>query len=74
MVDITVQIPDELRDKVAREAEHRGMTLEAFVRLCISSVVDRRHDPLFADTAVYAGDAPATLSRDHDDFLHGEKS
>jgi hypothetical protein len=69
-----VQIPDQLKDKVARAAQQRGMTLEASVRLCISTVVDRRHDSLFADTAVYAGEAPATLSKDHDEFLYGEQS
>jgi len=30
-------------------------------------------DPLFADTAVWSGDAPEDLSRDHDRYLFGEE-
>lgn len=74
MVNMTVQVPDDLRDKIARAAQHRGMSLNAFVRSCLASAVDRGADPLFSDSAVFVGDAPSDLSVNHDDYLSGDKT
>jgi hypothetical protein len=72
MIDLTIQVSDDLRDKVAQAAQHRGMALDEFIRLCLSSVVDRKSDPLFSDSAVFSGEVPSDLSQDHNDYLYGD--
>jgi hypothetical protein len=74
MVELTIRVPDELRDKAILVARQRGLTLDEFVQFCLSSVVDREQDPLFCDSAVYSGDAPSDASKNHDRYLYGEDS
>jgi hypothetical protein len=74
MVDLTVRVPDELRDKAILVARQRGLTLDEFVQYCLSSVVDREQDPLFCDSAVFLGDAPSDASKNHDRYVYGEDS
>ena len=74
MVDLTVRVPDELRDKVILVARQRGLTLDEFVQFCLSSVVDREQDPLFCDSAVFVGDAPSDASENHDRYVYGDNS
>jgi len=74
MADFTVQISDDLREKIAQTAQHQGMSIDAFVQLCLSSIVDMKKDTLFSDTAVFSGDTPDDLSENHDDYLYGDRS
>ncbi len=74
MVDITVQVPDELCDKVVLAARQRGLTLDEFVQLCLLSVVDRGQDSLFRDSAVFTGDVPSDASKNHDGYLYEDDS
>ena len=73
-LDLTVQVPDELRDKAVLAAQRRGLTLDEFIRLCLSSAVDRGQDALFSDSAVFTGDAPSDISKNHDRYLYGADS
>ena len=74
MVDLTVRVSDELRDKAVLAARQRGLTLDEFVQLCLSSLVDRKQDPLFCDSAVFSGDVPSDISQNHDRYLYGVDS
>jgi hypothetical protein len=72
MVNIVVPFPDELREKAEFAARERGLTLDEFVRRCVSSSVaqNRASDPLFADTEVFVGEAPTDLAENHDRYLY----
>lgn len=74
MVDITVQVPKELRERAILVARQRGLTLDEFVLFCLSSVVDREQDPLFRDSAVFTGHAPPDVSKNHDRYLYEDDS
>ncbi len=72
MTNIFVPFPDELRQKAETAARERGISLDEFVRLCVSSTVnqDRARDPLFSDKAVFSADVPSDLSQNHDRYLY----
>ena len=73
MSEITVILPDELKSQAEHAARVNGLSLDQFVRHCLSmSLTERAKDPIFADLSVYAGDAPSDLSERHDDYLYGE--
>lgn len=74
MADFTVQIPDDLHEKIVQAAQHQGMSIDAFVQLCLSSVVKTKEDSLFSDLTVYTDDAPSDLAEKHDDYLYGDRS
>ncbi len=72
MVNIVVPFPDELRTRAEAVARERGLTLDEFVRRCVSTTVAQGNaiDPLFADTGVFVGDAPSDLAKNHDRYLY----
>jgi hypothetical protein len=72
MVNIVVPFPEDLREQAESAARERGLTLDEFVRLCVSNSVTRNSsaDPLFADKEVYVGDAPIDLASNHDRYLY----
>jgi len=74
MADFTVQISKDLREKLAQTAQHQGMSIDAFVQLCLSSVVEKKRDSMFSDTAIFSGDTPDDLAENHDDYLYGDRS
>ncbi len=71
-----ISLPVELIEKISREATARGVSVEEFVRLSVeqSLAESASRDPLFADDAVFDGDAPADLAVNHDEYLYGENS
>ena len=74
MAALTVQVSDELRAKAMLAARQRGLSLDEFVQHCLSSVVDRERDSIFCDSAVFAGDVPSDISKNHDRYLYGADS
>ena len=72
MVKVFVQFPDDLHERAEAAARARGVTIDEFVRQCVSTSVESRQstDPLFADAEVYTGDAPTDLARNHDKYLY----
>jgi hypothetical protein len=72
MVNISVPFPDDLREKAEAAASARGLSLDEFVRMCVSATVsqNRAADSLFADAEVFTGDSPADLSDNHDKYLY----
>ncbi|MCU0980452.1 MAG: ribbon-helix-helix domain-containing protein [Pirellulaceae bacterium] len=75
-MDTQISLSPELKAKVEREANARGMSLPDFVRESLEQVVARRlsDDPLFADTAVYRDDGPTDFASNHDEYLYGDAS
>lgn len=76
MVNIVVPLSEELRDQAELAARERGMSLDEFVRLCLSNSVvpGRQLDPLFADRGVFVGEAPADVAVNHDHYLYENRS
>lgn len=83
-MDTPFSLPPDLKAKIEREADARGMSVADFVRVSLESAVVQEpsdapepgsySDSLFADTAVYRDDGPADLAAKHDDYLYGDAS
>jgi hypothetical protein len=72
MVHLNLPFPEDLRDKAEAAARERGLTLDEFVRRCVSTTVgqNRAADPMFSDDRVYSGNAPSDLAENHDQYLY----
>lgn len=76
----TLMLPVELKIRAQRQAREEGVSLGEFIRQAIESRLDasvaarRAADPLFADAAVYSGDAPSDSAAEHDRYLYGDRS
>jgi hypothetical protein len=78
MTNVTIPLPEDLKELAERTAADRGTSLEQFVR----ETLERRlrllslpwsEDPFFADREVYEGPAPADGAERHDDYIYGDK-
>ena len=72
----TVMLPRELKQRAAREARSRGVSLGELIREALARLLRADHDaagqdPLIADTAVYEGPGPEDTAERHDDLLYG---
>lgn len=73
-------LPEELRLRAVHRARDRGISLGAFLRESVETALESSTsrgataDSLFADSAVYEGEAPSDLSEDHDRYIYGETS
>ena len=72
----TIMLPRNLKERAAREARERGVSLGELIRESLSAFLRRdpeatTEDPLIADCAVFDGPVPADTSEDHDDQLYG---
>ncbi len=74
MAALTIQVSDTLHEKTILAAQQRGLTLDEFIQLCLSSVIDRECDSLFCDSAVFSGNVPSDISKNHDRYLYGADS
>jgi len=75
----TIMLPNDLRARAMRCAKERGDSLGGLVRDALAVILDNTpkgvaEDPLFNDYAVFSGEAPSDLSRNHDRYLYGEQS
>ena len=76
-MDTQISLSPELKAKIEREANARGMSVAEFVRESLEHAVAQKtseDDPLFADTAVYRDDGPNDFASNHDDYLYGDAS
>jgi uncharacterized protein (DUF1778 family) len=74
MVSINVDLSDDLRALAEQAARSQGVSLEDFVRNCVSARLDEAaSDSLLSDNAVYDGPTPPDLSARHDDYLYGDQ-
>lgn len=72
MVNISVPFPEDLWGKAEAAARERGLSVDEFVRRCVSTTVSRSraNDSLFADRTAYEGDVPPDVSENHDRYLY----
>lgn len=72
MVNIVVPFPEDLRHQAELAARERGISLDEFVRRCVSESVTHpaAGDPLFTDSAVFTGNTPSDLAANHDHYLY----
>ncbi len=76
----TVMLPSELKARAQQHARKRGISFGQLLREAVEDALRtdshgrRTADLLFADTAVFAGEAPADLSSRHDRYLYGTKA
>ncbi len=81
-MDTKISLPSDLKTKIEREANARGMSLPDFVRESLEWAVTQKpsvtqkplSDLLFADTAVYRDEGPSDFASNHDDYLYGDAS
>jgi predicted DNA-binding protein len=75
-MDTQILLPPELKSRIEREANARGMSVPEFVRESLEHAVAQQpaEDPLFADTAVYRDDGPDDVASNHDRYLYGDAS
>jgi hypothetical protein len=66
--------------RAQRLAQERGISLGVLIREALASALEaagndrRSNDPLFADDAVFTGDAPSDLAQHHDQYLYADPS
>ena len=73
----TIMLPEELKRQAQERAMATGISFGELVRRSLTATVstpppERREDPLFADSGIYLGEAPADLSKDHDGYLYAD--
>ena len=75
-MDTHISLSPDLKAKIEREANARGMSLPDFVRESLEWAIVQKpsDDPLFSDTAVYRDDGPVDFASNHDDYLYGDAS
>jgi hypothetical protein len=64
-MDTQISLPADLKDKIEREANARGMSLSDFVCKSLEWAMAQKpsDDPLFADSAVYRDEGEVTADR-----------
>jgi hypothetical protein len=71
----TIMLPADLKSKAARAAREQGISFGELARRALAAALRAPQgktahlDSLFADSAVYDGEAPADLSTAHDRHL-----
>ncbi|MCP3963232.1 MAG: hypothetical protein GY719_35780 [bacterium] len=76
----TLMLPPELKLQAQQKAREQGISLGEYIRRAIESELSgsgalrRAADPLFADTAVFTGDAPTDSAAEHDRYLYGDRA
>lgn len=78
----TVMLPRELKMRAQQLARQDGVSLgdlirqalDAWLRSPWDSPMAADEDPFFADDAVWTGDVPVDLARDHDRHLYGNET
>ncbi|HTG34228.1 MAG TPA: CopG family transcriptional regulator [Thermoanaerobaculia bacterium] len=78
MTNVTIPLPEDLKELAERTAADRGTSLEQFVRETLERQLRLlslpwSEDPFFADREVYEGPAPADGAERHDDYIYGDK-
>lgn len=73
----TIMMPDDLRTKAMTRARSMGMSLGQFIRTALERALEDRNntspeeDPLLDDRAVFDGEVPSDISKNHDSYLYG---
>ena len=74
----TLMLPSGLKVQAQQRAREMGISLGQLIRQALESELSgaggerRARDPLFADQAVWTGDAPVDGAANHDHYLYDE--
>ena len=74
----TIMIPEDLKVRAFNRANMMGISLGGFIRESLERALDRSNDdqsvddPFFADDAVFQGETPSDLGKNHDRYLYGD--
>ena len=79
MVRTTIMLSNELKVQAEKRARNLGMSLGEFIRKSLESSLNakkggKEEDPFLTDRAVFGGNAPVNMSKNHDDYLYGDKA
>jgi metal-responsive CopG/Arc/MetJ family transcriptional regulator len=73
----TIMLPEDLKTEAEEFSRKKGLSLGEVVREAMRDLLKKAEenegDSFFCDTAVYQKDAPKDLSRNHDEYLYGDK-
>ncbi len=73
----TIMLPEDLKTKAEEFCRKKGLSLGEVVREAVRDLLRKAEedagDSFFCDTAIYHEDAPGDLSRNHDEYLYGDK-
>lgn len=73
----TIMIPEDLKIRAEEFSRKKGLSLGEIVREAMRDLLKKAEedegDSFFCDTAVYQKDVPKDLSRNHDEYLYGDK-
>lgn len=75
----TVMLPNELKNKAAKQAREQGLSLGELIRKAIENSLNSNtsqpyaQDPFLNDDVVFTGEIPVNLSGSHDAYLYGSK-
>ena len=75
----TIMLSDDLKIRAHHRAKGIGVSLGELIRESLEVILSHpdekklTEDSLFADDSVYGGNTPKDLSRNHDQYLYGEK-
>lgn len=73
----TIMLPEDLKIKAEEFSRKKGLSLGEIVREAMRDLLKKAEedegDSFFSDTAVYKKDVPKDLSRNHDEYLYGDK-
>ena len=72
----TIMLPRDLKQRAAREAQARGVSLGELIREALAHLLRTGShaaglDPLIADNVLYEGPQPDDTAERHDDLLYG---
>ncbi|HVS00836.1 MAG TPA: CopG family transcriptional regulator [Thermoanaerobaculia bacterium] len=72
----TIQLPDELVERVERSADDRGVSLDELIRETLEARFPYpdsayEEDPFLSDREVYTGPTPPDLIENLDEYLYG---
>lgn len=74
----TITLPRNLKIRASRHAGRLGISVGELIRQSLTAIIyystDRaREDSLFADQAIFRGQAPRDLVQCHDQHLYGKE-
>ena len=75
----TIMLPAELKNRAARYCEQKGISLGGLIREALAREIRQAgetgsgQDTFFADKEIYKKGAPDDLSRNHDEYLYGNR-
>ncbi len=72
----TVMLPNDLKIKASQFAGKKGISLGQLIRDALEESIktaadnENMDDPLFCDNAVFSGETPKDMAKNHDDYLY----